>query len=141
MPDLFGLGELASYLQVPEVDNATADLLLDLVTAEIRAYVGGSTYDTLTDADLAAFKGIALEAARRSYLNPDGVRTASSSIDDYQESKTYASETFGGIDLTDTERNRIDRILGRSGGAFTIRPAGVPDCPSWPSHRHHHAAY
>lgn len=127
MAELFTRAELGSYLQVPEVDNATTDLLLSLVTTEIRAYVGGATYDAMTDADRAVFKGIALEAVKRSYLNPSGLR--SSSIDDYSE--TFATETFGGVDLTGAEQDRIDRLLGRSSGAFTIRPAGEPDCPPW----------
>jgi hypothetical protein len=124
--DLFTRAELASYLQIPEVDNATADLLLALVTAEIRAHVGGVTYDALSDLDLLAFKGIALEVAKRCYLNPSGVRQQSSAIDDYQESLTYASETFGGVVLSDSEIARIDKILGRASGAFTVRAVAEP---------------
>lgn len=124
MAELFTNGELASYLQVPEVDNATADLLRGLVTTEIRQYAGTAVWDALADADKQAFKGLALEAVKRSFLNPSGLR--SSSIDDYSE--TFATETFGGIDLTETECDRIDRILGRSGGAFTIR---APAQPFW----------
>lgn len=132
MADLFTRAELASYLQVAEVDNATTDLLLALVTAEIRQHVGGSTYDAMSPADLLAFKGIALEVAKRAYLNPSGARQRSYAIDDYQQSETLASETFGGVVLTESEQARIDRIIGRStSGAFTIRPAGRPDCPPW----------
>lgn len=127
MADLFTREELASYLQIPEVDNATTDLLLALVTTEIRTAVGGSDYDAMVDADQLRFKGVALEAVKRCYLNPSGLRSAS--IDDYSE--TFATETFGGVELTEVERDRIDRILGRSSGAFTIRPAGEVDCPPW----------
>lgn len=137
MADLFSLSELASYLQVPEVDNATADLLLSLVTAEIRAYVGGSTYDALLDADLLAFKGIALEAAKRAYLNPSGLRSAS--IDDYSE--TFAAETITGVELLPGEQDRLDRYLGRSAGAFTIRAAGAPDCPTRYLSRYPHLTF
>lgn len=129
VPDLGGLftrAELASYLQVAEVDNATSDLLLQLVTAEIRAHVGATTYDALSPTDLLRFKGIALEVAKRCYLNPSGVRQQAHSIDDYQESMTYASETFGGVVLSDSEMARIDAILGRSSGAFTVRPVAQP---------------
>jgi hypothetical protein len=124
--DLFTRAELASYLQIPEVDNATADLLLQLVTAEIRGHVGGTTYDAMSDLDLLRFKGLALEVAKRCYLNPSGVRQQSSAIDDYQESLTYASETFGGVVLSESETERIDKILGRATGAFTIRAVAEP---------------
>lgn len=135
---LFELGELASYLQAPEVDNATAQLLLDLVTVEIRWYVGGDRYDAMTDADLLAFKGVALEAVKRAYLNPSGLR--SSSIDDYAE--TFATETFAGVALTAAEQDRIDQLLGRSTGAFTIRPTGTaPDCLPRRTPGHYHFTF
>ena len=131
MAGLFTRGEFASYLQIPGVDDATTDLLLDLVTTEIRLYVGGETFDALGDAGQQQFKGIALEVAKRSYLNPSGVRQRSNAIDDYQESETFASETFGGVLLTESEQARIDRILGRSAGAFTIRQVAEPFRPPW----------
>ena len=121
MPDLFELPELVSYLQVPEFDAATATLARDLVTAEIRTYVGPSLYDAMTD--LSALKGVALAAAKRVVLNPSGLRSAQ--IDDYSE--TFATETFGDAELTESEQGRIDRALGRASGAFTVRPAGEPD--------------
>jgi hypothetical protein len=133
--DLFTNGELASYLQVAEVDDATADLARDLVTTEIRLYAGATTYDALSGADLASFKGIALEAAKRTYLNPSGLRSAQ--IDDYSE--TFATETITGASLTDLEQARIDRILGRQGSAFSIRPYGTADrcaSPFWRRERH-----
>ncbi len=141
MAVLFTREQLASYAQVAEVDNATSDLLLELVTAEIRNHVGGAAYDAMADADQLAFKAVALEAARRAYLNPEGLRETSGSIDDYTRSKTFAVETFGGVELTQSELDRIDRILGRSAGAFTIRPYGQPDCPPWVAPRRRLAAY
>lgn len=129
MPNLFELPELVSWLQVPEFDTATATLVRDLVTSEIRAHVGSSTYDALTD--LSPYKAIALAAAKRAVLNPSGLR--STQIDDYSE--TFATETLGDVELTEAEQNRIDRILGRAGGAFSIRPAGTPD--STPASRRH----
>jgi hypothetical protein len=123
--DLFDLGELVSYLQVGEFDTLTAQLARDLVTAEIRIYAGPAVYDALSDVDRVAFKAVALAAAKRVVLNPSGLR--SMQIDDYSE--TFATETFGDAELTAAEKDRIDLVLGRSGGAFTIRPAGTPDCP------------
>lgn len=126
MADLFTRGELASYLQIPEVDDETVDLLLELVTAQIRLYAGPAVYDAMSDTDLLALKGIALEAAKRCYLNPSGLRQQSSAIDDYQESQTFATETFGGVGLTESEQGLIDRVLGRSTAAFTIRAVAEP---------------
>lgn len=140
MADLFTRDELAAYVQ-REVDNATADLLLALVTAEIRGHVGTDIYDAMTDSTQARFKGIALEAVRRAYLNPEGVRQQSTAIDDYTEAKTYATETFGGVELTAAEQARMDRILGRPTGSFTIRPTGQPDCPPWVDARRRLAVY
>lgn len=133
--DLFSLDEFVSYLQVPEFDGATAELARNLATAEIRLYAGPARYDQLSDIDFLMLKGVALAAAKRVVLNPDGVRQRSSQIDDYSESATYATETFGDAALTDAEKDRIDSVLGRSSGAFTIRPAGQPD-PAFPRLKH-----
>lgn len=123
MADLFTRGEFASYAQLAEVDNATVDLYLSLVTAVIRAHVGPATYDALSELDLVSLKGVALEAAKRAYLNPSGLR--SMQIDDYSE--TFATETFGGVALTDAEKAAVDAALGRpSSGAFTIRTPAEP---------------
>lgn len=138
MAELFTREELASYAQ-RDVNNATADLLLALVTVEIRDHVGETAYDAMSDAGRLRFKGIALEAVKRSMLNPDGVRQFSSTIDDYSEARTYASETFGGLELTEAERSRIDRILGRSSSAFTIRRTAEPFRP--PPRRPHRWPY
>lgn len=134
MPDLFELGELVSLMQVPEFDTATAELIRELVTIEIRLAVGPDTYDALTD--VTAFKGIALAAAKRAAMNPSGVRSRSRQIDDYSETDTYATETLTDVELTQSELARIDRIMGRSGGAFTVRqpaePFVSPICRTWP---------
>jgi hypothetical protein len=124
--DLFTHGELASYTQRSDLDTSTADLLLALVTTEIRGYVGETIYDAMTDAEQQRFKGIALEAVKRALLNPDGVRQFSTTIDDYSESQTYATETFGGVEINETEQARIDRVLGRASGAFTVRAVAQP---------------
>lgn len=133
-PDLFELGELVSLMQLPEFDTATAELLRDLVRIEIRLAVGPATYDAMTD--VTAFKGIALAAAKRAARNPDGLRSKTRQIDDYSETDTFASETLVDVELTESERDRIDRIMGRSGGAFTIRPVGCAPCAPAPRIRY-----
>lgn len=130
MADLFTLDELNAYLQVT-VDATTAALARDLATAEIRLEVGPATYDALTD--LTAFKSIALAVAKRMVINPGGLRSQARQIDDYSVTNTYATEYLVDCELTDSERDRIARILGRTNGAFTIRPTGSADevCAEW----------
>jgi hypothetical protein len=130
MTDLFSLEEFVSYLQVASFDTATATLARDLATTEIRLEVGPATYDALSD--LTPFKAIALAVAKRSVINPGGLRSSGRQIDDYTENNTYAPETLLDAELTQDERDRIDRILGRTAGAFTIRASGEPDVPLYP---------
>lgn len=129
MPELFQIGELVSLMQRSEFDTATGELLRELVTIEIRNAVGPAAYDAMTD--VTAFKALALSVAKRAAGNPEGLRSRQRSIDDYSETDTYATETLFEVELTDSDRARIDRIMGRDGGAFTIRPAGQPDCLPW----------
>ncbi|MFY1588989.1 hypothetical protein ACN267_31365 [Micromonospora sp. WMMD734] len=120
MADLFTLEQLASYMQ-QDLDQASAELARALTTALIRAEVGAARYDALTD--LSPFLPVALEVARRTLLNPAGIR--SEQIDDY--SVTYAAEVIGGPALTESERAQVLAAAGiRASGAFTIRPAGTP---------------
>lgn len=137
MPELFELTELVSLMQIPEFDAFTAQLLRELTTIEIRNEVGAAVYDAFTD--LSPFKGLALAVAKRAALNPTGVRSSSASVDDYTENITFAAETLYDVELTDADRDRIGRIvgrlLGRSSEAFTIRPAGRADTvlrSAWP---------
>lgn len=124
MADLFGLEQLASYMQ-SDLDQASASLARDLATSLIRSAVGAAAFDALTD--LTPFLPLALEVARRVLLNPAGSR--SESVDDY--SVTYAAEFVGGAALTDAERALVRALAGvePSTAAFTIRPAGVPPGP------------
>lgn len=119
MPALFELAQLASYMQ-QDLDQASAELARTLTTALIRAEVGAARYDALTD--LSPLLPVALEVARRTLLNPSGIR--SEQVDDY--SVTYAAEVLGGAALTEAERERVRAAAGiTSSGAFTIRPAGT----------------
>lgn len=97
---LYTLTEFASYVQ-SDVDTATALLLRDLVTGLIEA-VDGNDYTTA--APSAAAKAVALEAAARGYLNPQGY--TSETIGEY----TYRREGEAaerGIFLTAAEVGRL----------------------------------
>lgn len=120
MADLFELTQLASYMQ-QDLDSSSASLARSLAASLIRAEVGATVYDAMTD--LSPFLPVALEVARRALLNPNGVRAEQ--VDDY--SVTYATEFVGGAALTAAERALVLAAAGVSAGnAFTIRPAGCP---------------
>lgn len=105
----------------------TFALVLELVTTAIRGEVGAATYDAL--ADVTPLKLVALDVARRMLRNGEGLRSAAFQIDDYSETITYATETLDAPGLTPDDIDQIRRALGLSSGrAFTIRPAGMPDC-------------
>ena len=68
----------------------------------------------------------------------EGVRQQSVTIDDFSQAQTYATETFGGVELSESEQARIDKILGRATGAFTVRATAQPGYygrrPAFPHH-------
>lgn len=123
--DLFELTELASYLQ-QDLDLATATLARELATTGIRLVAGPTRWAALTTAQATDLKGIALDIARRLYLNAEMRRREK--IDDYEYEN--AIETLGDTELEEDERARVRRILGiRNGGAYSITPAApAPRC-------------
>lgn len=123
---LFTLPELVKWAPFATVDEGTYDLVLQLITTEIRREVGPVRYDAITD--LSPLKLFALDVAKRMVRNTDGKRSTSRQIDDYTETDTFATETLGSPDLTEADVERLWAALGeRTAGAFTIRPAGAPD--------------
>ncbi|GIF08662.1 fibronectin type III domain-containing protein [Actinoplanes siamensis] len=130
VPVLFTLPELDAWVQTA-VPAATGQLVLELVTTEIRGYVGPARFDALPS--LAPLKRVALDLARRMVRNAAGLRSTSRQIDDYTQTDTWATETLQAAELTDDDRAAIDRALGddRPSGAFTIRPTGRPDRGPW----------
>lgn len=126
---LFTQPELVLWAPTAGVNEATYQLVLELVTTAIRGEVGAARYDALDD--LTPLKLIALDLARRMLRNAAGLRSTSRAVDDYTETDTFATETLQPPDLTTDDIDRLWRALGvRTAGAFTIRPAGTPDlCP------------
>lgn len=121
--------QLASYLQVAEVDTYTAELVLDFATSAIRNVARDQTLDTPTaPADLTR---ICLQAAARGYRNPTGLRSSQRAVDDYSETDTYATETLASVELTEQERADVLIAVGSSSG-FTIRPLYIdPSTDTW----------
>jgi hypothetical protein len=103
---LYTLEEFASYVQ-SDVDTYTATLLRDLVTGLIDAAVGIS-FDP--DAGTTAQKAVALEAAARSYRNPNGISSVTVAIDDYSRTDRWESAALAarvGVYLTAAERAEL----------------------------------
>lgn len=68
---------------------------------------------------------VSVEMVRRRMMNPEGARTASVSIDDWQRSWTIDSErSVGGLTLTDDLLEWLRPAGVRVSGAFTIHPSG-----------------
>lgn len=79
MPDLFSLGDLASWLQIPEVDNETATRVRRAASGWLSAATGVLSWPDPVPDQLWAW---ALELAAIAYRNPDGL--SSERVDDYQ---------------------------------------------------------
>lgn len=117
---IFTKAELATYLKVDlsSISDDEYNLTLELITTEITNVVGQTRYDAVSE---TVFKPIALEIAKSMSANPEGLRTEQESIDDYNRSVTYASETVAVAVSTDQER-RIRRAAG-IGSAFSMAPS------------------
>jgi hypothetical protein len=122
---LYTIQEFADYLE-SDVNDARATLLRDLVTGLI-AEVAGATW-VLDDASTTV-KAIALAAAGRAYVNPQGLESQTRAIDDYSTTDRWSADSVG-LFLTDSEVNAITGLYGTSAGAFTIRPYYEPPTSS-----------
>lgn len=120
---IYTKAELATYLgKAPtDISDDEYNLRLELVTTEIIIVTGQARFDAAGE---AVFKPVALEMAKALSVNPDGIRTEQESIDDYNRSMTYASETVAAAMTADQER-RIRRAAGMR-GAFSIVLADRP---------------
>lgn len=103
--------------------TATVELLLDQATGLITDAVGqtDSWAAELTPVPTVV-RGIAIEVARRGYLNPGGVTSRSEQLGQHQYSETYARPAAGAggqLELTPTETLSVRRAIhGRiTGGA------------------------
>lgn len=111
MADIATLEEFASFLQ-EDLDTATANLvLLDLAQGQIIDEIGAR------DPWPATAKAVALSAAKRAYVNPEGASSET-------VGGTSVAYTDGnmGVFLTEEERNRLQRVGGGGTAAFSITP-------------------
>lgn len=107
MADLFTLPELAAYMQVPSVNEDTAELLLELASDLITDVYG----DALPDPAPSRLKRVALEVVKRAYLNPNGY--VSENLADYGY-RRGSDAARSGVFLTDAERAVVVSAAGRS---------------------------
>lgn len=109
MADIATVEEFASFLQ-EDLDTATANLvLLDLAQGQIVDEIGVRTPWPATA------KAVALSAAKRAYVNPEGASTET--VGGIATSYTDGNM---GVFLTDDERSRLQRVGGMA--AYSITP-------------------
>ncbi len=134
LPALAELADLAARIPggIEEDDEPRAQAALDDASALIRAEAGD---DWVTDGDPPALDTdnlpdvavtVCLAAARRAFVNPDGV--TQESLDGY--STSYRNDSAD-VYLTKAERRLISQAGGRTGiGVMpTTRTSTAPDVP------------
>jgi hypothetical protein len=122
---LFTKDDLAAFLQVDpsSIDEGTYLLLERKVRVEIVNVIGQVRFDAT---DQARFFSVALDMAKRMYINPTGLRSEQGTIDDYTRTLTYASESVTSFEVSGDEQRRIRRAAGLK-GAFSIKV--FDECP------------
>lgn len=112
---LYELTEFASYVQ-DDVDTPTAQLLLELVTGVIEE-VSGAPFDPVP----ATVKAIALEAAKRAYVNPKGLQSRTEAAGPFNDTERW-NAADSGVYLTGRERAAIAAAANveSSSGVFSI---------------------
>lgn len=85
MADIFDLGDLPSWLQIPEVDTETATRVRRFASGWLMSATGLTSWPTPVPDDLWAY---AIELAAIAYYNPSGL--SSESLDDH--SVAYSAE-------------------------------------------------
>jgi hypothetical protein len=124
MADIATLEEFASFLQV-DVNTATSQLLLlDLAQGLIAGEIGEQDpWPTIA-------KSVALSAAARAYVNPEGLRqeTAGSTTAIYN-TPLYTNGVF----LSDQEKADLNAWVNGPGGSTLGQPQGCfPQPRAWP---------
>jgi len=112
--DLFDLGDLPSWLQVPEVDAETATRVRRVASAWLQHATGLTDWPSPVPDRLWAW---ALELAAIAYNNPTSLSTEA--IDDYQ--------------MTTADRLRRREILDAARAAYNMagKPMGSFPEPDW----------
>lgn len=124
MADIATLGEFASFLQV-DVDTATSNLLLlDLAQGLIAGEIGDQDpWPTIA-------KSVALSAAARAYVNPEGLRQETTG----STTAIYNAPLYtNGVFLSDQEKADLHAWANGPGGSTLGQPQGCfPEPRAWP---------
>lgn len=124
------LSEFASFLQT-DVDTATSNLLLlDLAQGLITDEIGAQNPWP------AVAKSVALSAAARAYVNPEGLQRdmTGSTLSIYN-----VPAATNGVFLSESEKVALYRWANGPGGATTGQPQGsFPDRPAYPDPAERH---
>lgn len=124
MADIATLAEFASFLQI-DLDTATANLvLLDLAEGLITAEIGAQ------DPWPSVAKSIALAAAGRAYVNPEGLKQETVG----STTAVYNTPLYmNGVYLSDPERAALHDWANGPGGGTKGKPQGAfPTAYEWP---------
>ena len=115
---LFTKEQLAAYLDkdVSAISDARYEVLEQKIRTEIINIVGQTRFDST---DEGRFFSVALDMAKQMGMNPDGLRSHQESIDDWSTTDTYAAETIGDFEATQTDIRRIRKAAGMK-NAFSI---------------------
>jgi hypothetical protein len=109
VPTLFTRDQLAAYVQ-HDVNNATSDLLHAMLLDEIGGAFGATA---VADPPQSGLLAVSLRAAARAMENPINLR--SEMTGSYQA--THATESIQGDMLTESEREKVGKILNPDGTA------------------------
>lgn len=124
MADIATLDEFASFLQV-DVDTATSNLLLlDLAQGLIAGEIGDQDpWPTIA-------KSVALSAAARAYVNPEGLRQETTG----STTAIYNTPLYtNGVFLSDQEKADLHAWANGPGGSTLGQPQGCfPEPRAWP---------
>lgn len=124
MPDIATLEEFASFLQT-DIDTATANLLLlDQAQGLITEQIG------VQDPWPTIAKSVALAAAGRAYVNPEGLRQDTTG----STTAIYNSPLYrNGVYLSDQEKADLHVWANGPGGSTLGQPQGCfPEPRPWP---------
>lgn len=126
-----------AYATVEDVEVRFGRTLTPGETAQAQAWIGdleADILDRIPDIDALIVAGrpsartvtrVIAGAVVRVLHNPEGLRSTTTSIDDYSTTKTVDLENSGGrLRLTPDDWDLL--LPGTGGDAFSIRPYGAP---------------
>jgi hypothetical protein len=127
MADIATVPDLASFLQITDVNVPAAALLLGMAQGLVVEEIG------VQDPWPSVAKSVALSATARAYVNPEGWRqepgVGSVSGGIYNNAPLYSN----GVYLSESEKAQLHAWANGPGGSTALRPQGCfPAARAWP---------